>query len=60
MMAEPTDEARAKAKKALGELGEVTTAVEAVAQLLVEECHEAHSQGFAAGAMVQAFKGRSR
>ena len=33
----PTDSDRAKAKAALGELGEVTTAVEAVARLLAEE-----------------------
>lgn len=36
-MADPTDVDRVKAKAALGELGEVTTAVESVAQALADE-----------------------
>ncbi len=36
-MSDPTDADRVKAKAALGELGEVTTAVESVAQALADE-----------------------
>lgn len=40
-MARPTDEDRAKVKAALGELGEITGAVERVARLLADEREEA-------------------
>ena len=45
----PTDADRAKAKAALGELGEVTTAVEAVARLVAETYRKGHDDGWNEG-----------
>ena len=45
----PTDSDRAKAKAALGELGEVTTAVEAVARLVAETYRNGHDDGWNEG-----------
>lgn len=41
----PTDRDRAKVKEALGELGEVTGAVEAMARLLASEKERAYDKG---------------
>lgn len=48
-MPDPTDADRVKAKSALGELGGVTTAVEAVARALAKERAAAYKRGHRRG-----------